>query len=324
VQGFVEQMPQLSLHAATKGPGAILTLSVLESVVGNSPIAVALAVQTIAALLPLLTWAAARRWLDETPARLAGLLVLLTPSFQLFSFVSMDGVFAVVLFATAALGIIALQSDRNRLALSLLTGSMVYVCALFTFSAAFLLPFCGAAAGWMVLRDKTSWRDAAATAVWAACAFSAIYLLMRELAGFDLLHCFLQARFSNSIAMGSAWRSGGHYLFSGLGSFGAFAIGCGIPCVAMWLRGVKNSLHGRSVVDALASSTATTLIVLVLLGLYQWEVERIWLFLVPLVCIVAAHELHPVGVRRPGRMTALLALLWGQTVVSELLLNTNW
>jgi len=59
-------------------------------------------------------------------------------------------------------------------------------------------------------------------------------------------------------------------------------------------------------------------------GLYQWEVERIWLFLVPLVCLPAARYLHEISDGQPRRSRPVLGLLWLQTVLYELFLDTYW
>jgi hypothetical protein len=322
LRDYVEAMPDLSVHARAHGPGPLLGLSALRAVLGDSALRLALGLQAIAALLPLLTWLVARRFLEEGCARLAALLLLLTPSFHLFSFVSMEGVFAVLLFASAGLLLACLFSASSPW-LALLLGAMAYVSTFWTFSSAFLGPFALFTGGLAIYWGLIAPRHTGVVVIWAALAFGAADLALRGL-GFDLLACFEQARQLNASMMGSAWRSSGHYLLNLTGTLGAFAFGCGIPVTAMWLAALRHHRRDRSAASCVAWGASATILLLALMGLYQWEVERIWLFLTPLVCLPAARYLHEISDGQPRRLGPVLGLLWLQTVLSELFLDTHW
>jgi hypothetical protein len=320
---YVESMPGLSAHASVHGPGPILTLSLFRAIAGNSVVLLSTMLQVVAALLPLLAWLTARRFLEDGAARLAAWLLLLTPSFHQFSFVSMEGVIAVPLFGTAALLVFCLFGKRSARGLALLFGSMVYVSTLYSFSSAYLVPFGLFTASLALYWALVPWARAGTAALCSVGAFVVVYLLMRG-AGFDMLACFWQAKEINTAMMGSAWRATSHYFFSVTGTMGAFAIGCGIPVTAMWLVAVRRYHGERSIATCVTLGASATVLLLALLGLYQWETERIWLFLVPLVCLPAARYLHDVGKSAPRRVIAVLMVLWLQTLSSELLLNTYW
>jgi hypothetical protein len=323
LRGYVASMPYLSVHASVHGPGPILTLSLFRSVAGNSVFLLTTMLQVVAALLPVLTWLTARRFMEDGAARLAAWLLILTPSFHQFSFLSMEGVIALPLFGTAALLVFCLFGRRSTIGSTLLLGAMAYVSFSYSFSSAYLAPFGLFAAVLAVHWGLASRARAGKTVLYASGAFVAAYLLMRG-AGFDLLACFWQAKEINAAMMGSAWRSPSHYFFSSSGTLGAFAIGCGIPVTALWWIALRRCRGERSIASCVISSASATVLLLALLGLYQWEVERIWLFLVPWVCISAARPLHDIGRNAPRRAVAVLTVLWLQTLASELLLDTYW
>lgn len=324
LSGYVDSMPSLSIHASTHGPGPLLGLSLLRAAIGDAPIATAIGLQILGALLPIVTWLTARTLLEEGAARLSAVLVLLSPSFHQFSFVSIDGILAPLLFGTAALLLRCLLAEQQRRTLSaLLLGVMVYMCTLWTFSAAFLAPLGLFTAGLAIRWGIIAPRRALQVGLLAASGFIAVHLAMLAL-GFDLWACFLQARKLNTEMVGSAFRSFSHYFLSSTGNLGAFMIGCGIPVSAMWLSALRTFANERSSGTCIMIGSSATILLLAILGVYQWEVERIWLFLVPLVCIPAARYLHGITRSNPRGIMTVVGVLWLQTLVMELMLNTYW
>jgi hypothetical protein len=97
------------------------------------------------------------------------------------------------------------------------------------------------------------------------------------------------------------------YSFWLFGSPTAFLLILGAPIA--WLA-------ARRLPHPEATAIFAVLAVAALAGFTKAETERIWLFLVPFVCLAAAPL-----VRRP---TALAALLVAQAVVYEVLFDTLW
>jgi len=200
---------------------------------------------------------------------------------------------------------------------------MTYVCALWTFSSAFLAPLALFTGSLAIHWGLVSRHHAMVVAIGASIGFAVVYLAFLAV-GFDLWTCFQRAREINTSMMGSAWRSITHYLLSATGSLGGFAIGCGVPVVASWLAALRHYKLDRSAASCVAWSASATILLLALMGAYQWEVERIWLFFVPLTCVPAARYLYDITGRDARRIAPVLAVLWLQGVLMELMLDTYW
>ncbi len=321
LRSHVASMPELSIHARTHGPGALLTLSAIRSLVGSGELAQALALQALGALLPLATWAFARGLQGERAARLAAGLLALSPSFQLFSFVSMDGVFALWLFALFALGFAALYRSGASRRSAWLAGGIGYAAALHSFSASVVALQLGFAALRGLRTRALAWRQLAAVAWRAAAAALACHALLRASTGFDLVACFRAALRENDALIEPAWASLESAGLRALGNAAAFAFACGIPVSALALAALAARRRDPSPLAQLGSATALAIGATLLLGLYQWEVERIWLFLVPAVSASAAGLLAS---HEPATQRRVLGLVWLQSFATELALHTWW
>jgi methylthioxylose transferase len=67
-----------------------------------------------------------------------------------------------------------------------------------------------------------------------------------------------------------------------------------------------------------AVATFSVIAIAAVVGLTKAETERIWLFLIPLVCVAAAEQLSDDQIR------PLLALLLAQALACQLLFFTVW
>lgn len=321
LRGYVGSMPELGVHARTHAPGALLLLAVIQRAVGTGELAQSLALQLLGSALPLLAWASARRLLDERGARFAALLVAFSPSFQLFSFVSMEAVFALALSGLLAAGAEALFAAERARRWAWIAGVLGYAAAFFSFSVsvvALILALASLRGLWTGVLSRARlqgalWRAAAAALACHAAVFAAT--------GFDLVACFRRALLENEQLIASSWSSAETLVFAALGNLAAFAFACGVPTSAAALRALGLR---RGAVDPLAqqsAATAAAIALTLLLGLYLWEVERIWLFLVPPVCASAAGLLAPLGAAQQRRV---LAVVWLQSAAAEIALQTWW
>lgn len=321
LRGYVAGMPALGVHARTHGPGALLLLALLRSAVGTGELAQSLALQLLGAALPLLAWISARRLLDERGARFAALLVAFSPSFQLFSFVSMEGIFALALSGLLAAGGEALFAAERARRWAWLAGALGYAAALFSFSVS-VVALILALAALRGLRTGALCRARAVGAFWrAAAAALACHAAVYAATGFDVVACFRRALVENEQLIASSWSSAETLVFAALGNLAAFAFACGVPASAVALRALELRRGDAQPLAQQSFATAVAIALTLLLGLYLWEVERIWLFLVPPVCASAAGLLAPLGAAEQRRV---LAAVWLQSFASELALHTWW
>ena len=108
-----------------------------------------------------------------------------------------------------------------------------------------------------------------------------------------------------------------------------FFASTGIPLTVLFVGQTWRDLRGRDGPSSgrwLNLSYVLALAALVAAPLYTLEVERIWLFMVPLVAIPAARRLSgSADEDRPSTDVALtFCLLAVQVVIMEALLNTTW
>ena len=316
------------MHCQVHPPGGVLLLWWVDRYVYPGPAAAALATILAAALSVPAVYGLAREVLDERFARLAACLFLLAPNVLLYTATSMDAVFMVPMVWTVFL--LWKARDRRPWLLGAAGGLAAALAGMTTFSAAFLGLWGVATLVVTTLVDRAKLRGTVISLSAAAASCSLAYLLLYWWSGYLLLDNLAAAWGGHHQIMSggnyATWRQYGHLV---VGNLAAFFTSTGIPLTVLFLgqtwrdlRGQEGTSPGRS----LNLSYLLALAALVAAPLYTLEVERIWLFMVPLVALAAARRLSgPGDGDQPGPHVALtFSLLAAQVVVMEALLNTTW
>jgi hypothetical protein len=285
VDRFAELVPSLPVHSAGHPPGLLVLMHYLQI---DTAARLGWFCIVVGACSAPLTYALGRRILTEAQARVAGLLAAFSPAMLHFGATSADAVFLTI----GLLAAIPLLSKRPWLgAIALAIGSLF----------AWSLLAVGAWAAILVLA-----RDGLKPAIRLSLliggtliAFHAVFALAT---GFDPIGTIRATEGVYRVGIASR-RPYEYWLF---GSPTAFLLILGVPIT--WL-----ALHRRSP-EALA--IFAVLAIASLLGFTKAETERIWLFLVPFVCLAAAPL-----VKRPALIAGLLA---AQAVAYELVFDTLW
>jgi hypothetical protein len=217
----------------------------------------------------------------------------------------------------------------------ILGGLAASLAAFFTFSAAILALW--AVIVWLatLFLDRTHFASTTKTLFASAVAALCFYGILAACCGYHLIEV-LQAAVDQHRAIMSG---GGHetlrqHLHLTIANVVAFGFGSGVACVALPLTtpafarengdAADTANGGRRTVDLFAWCFAATLFLTAALPLYTLEVERIWLFFVPLLAISAVRRLDSNA--SDFRQLALTAfsLQAAQTGVMEVLLCTIW
>jgi hypothetical protein len=284
---FAELVPSLPVHSAGHPPGLLLLMHFAH--IDSGPRLAALCIVVGAFSAPL-TYVLARRVHGEPVARIAGLLAALSPAMLHFGATSADAVFLTI----GLLAAIPLMTP-GRQALGALA---LAVATLFAWS---LL----AVAAWAViltlLRDGL--RPALKLTVLAATATIAFHAALALATGWDPLGTLRATAQVYDVGIASRRP----YWFWLFGSPTAFLLILGAPIA--WLAAARLP-HPEAI------AIFTVIAVAAVAGFTKAETERIWLFLVPFVCIAAAPL-----VKRPTPLAAALAV---QAVGYELLFDTLW
>ncbi len=290
---FAELVPALPVHSAGHPPGLLL---VMHWTGIDTPGELAALCIAGGALVAPLAYATARALLPERAARIAGLLTALAPSVLLFGATSADAVYA-------SLGMLAawpLSSARRG---PRLAGAALL--ALGTFFAWSLLAVGAWAA--IVAWRRGGFRDMLALGLLCGAAVLAAQAAVAGATGYDPIGTL---RATESVyRFGIADRRPYWYWLPGSPS--AFLLMLGLPIA--WY-----ALKALGAGEDTALAIFAVIAVAALAGFTKAEVERIWLFLAPFVCIAAA------SVTPPERLRLVLALLGAQALVWELVRNTVW
>ncbi len=282
---FAELVPSLPVHAAGHPPGLLLVMHFLHL---DTAARLGWFCIVVGALSAPLTYALGRRVLTEPQARVAGVLAAFSPAMLHFGATSADAVFLTV----GLLAAIPLVSKRPWIgAVALAVGS------LFAWS---LLAVGAWAAILVLVRDGL--RPAIRLSLLIGATLIAFHALFALATGFDPIGTIRATEGVYRIGIASR-RPYEYWLF---GSPTAFLLILGVPITWLALKTREPAMVAIFAVLAIAA----------ILGFTKAETERIWLFLVPFVCLAAA----PV-VRRPALIAALLAL---QAVAYELVFDTLW
>ena len=290
---FAELVPALPVHAAGHPPGLLL---VMDAFAVDTPGRLAALCIVAGALIAPLAYALGRTLLAERRARIAALLTVLAPSALLFGATSADALYAV-------LGLLAaVPLASRRLPLRLAGALALAVASLFAWS---LL----AVGAWAALlawrRDGT--RDMLALGLLCAAVLLAFHSALAALTGFDPIGTLraTEAVYRFGIA------SERPYWFWLPGSPTAFLVMLGLPTA--WL-----ALRALAVGDDAAVAIFAVIAIAAVAGFTKAEVERIWMFLVPFICLAAANALQERHLRPVLGLLAVQALGW------ELAWGTVW
>ena len=289
---FAELVPALPVHAAGHPPGLLLVLHWLGI---DSPDGVSALLIATGVLAVPLTYAVARRILDEDRARMATLLSAFASGTTLYGVTSGDALFTTLGAAGAAL---LLASPRVAATAG---AAVVAVGAFFSYA----LP---ATAVWALLvRLRKGARETLAIAVACGVALVALYAALYAIAGFELPEVIASTEeiYRTGVA------SERPYAFWLFGSPAAFLAFTGLP-IAWYLARAAAERH----VAALA--LVAVLVVSSVGGFTKAETERIWLMYVPLACVAAA------AVVPRAKLPLVLGLLAAQSLAIELIFGTVW
>jgi methylthioxylose transferase len=290
---FAELVPALPVHAAGHPPGLLLTMDALGITTPGRLAALCIAG---GALIAPLAYVLARGMLDERRARIAGLLTAAAPSVLLFGATSADALFAV-------LGLVAAIPLASRGLPARFAGAVLLAAAsLFAWS----LLAVGAWAALMALRRGGS-KDMLVLGLLCGAVLLAVHAAFAGLTGFDPIGTLRATEQVYRFGIASERP----YWYWLAGSPTAFLLMLGLPIAWLSLRALGAGNDTAIAIFAVIAIAAVA-------GFTKAEVERIWLFLAPFVCVAAASALEE------RRLQPALALLAAQALAWELLWNTLW
>ncbi len=310
---FQQRQGELTCHARTHPPGAVLFIYALWKTFGH-PAAVSLAIAALSVVLSgVLLYRMLARDFDRHTCGYVTLLYLLIPSVQIYSCATLDAV-----VTSCFLGfLLCLRHPRPLLGIG---GAVAWLfCGSFlTFGACFLLPVM---AGFEII-TRRSLRRSAAIVLGVSGLYAAVYFLW----GFNYLGAL---RTASALENPQGFRLLAEpltYLVTRLEDVVTILVFFGPFLLVLLVRGLREIRSAKTCPELL---TLTCLGVLTLLGMFltgafrTGETARACLFIYPLLIFpVAAYLQHHPGSEKDQRQ--LLMLVFGQTVAMQTIAGFLW
>jgi hypothetical protein len=116
------------------------------------------------------------------------------------------------------------------------------------------------------------------------------------------------------------------YCDQSLANLMGFVIGSGLIASTLWLRQVAVDFRQASTRGPIAACLLISVVILSFSTLFTRELERVWMFLTPLLLMGAAENLDRLTSQsiRKHWLVATMILLFLQTWLTQLLLYTLW
>ena len=318
---------KLGSYSETKPPGQLLLYMVTERV-GNaiSPRSVnyerlerianfASAVWPLISYLVLfpLFWLG-RILTDERTSLISCALYLFIPSVSLITLHTDQVFFPLFAVVTILIGVLAMR--KQSMALGFLTGLVFYFSVFFSFGMLFLAPLIVLIAlvqGW----QTRQFGDILLPLIASVAGTIVGDLVLRLTLNYDIL-----ARFQYAVTHHEAWKHFIHapYYVSVLGNLIELGVWLGIPvallAVASFIRpAARLSLKNLTSIESFSIAFGVSVLLLDIFGKTRAEVARLWLFIVPFACLMAASQFEEmVGKERAARNFAVLLMLQLVTV----------
>lgn len=308
---------ELGRYAWTKPPGQVLFYMTTERVARHftknaSGEARLEATRTVAALVwPLVSYVVLipmffvlRRLSDIHCAKAACLLYLVIPSVALITLHTDQVLFPLLLMTTLALAVEA--QARSSWPLAVAAGVSLGVGTFFTFALALAAPLAVAAAIGVAMTSEAAlgsgvtpasrYRALARTAGATLIGIGAYFLFLWAVIRYDWFAGLTMARLYN--AQWKGWEGGAFqtFYFAWLNSL-EFLLWLGAPLALLALGRVKRALLQVAATDlgGLAIPAVAVTIVFLFLAFFgqaKAETARLWLFMVPMSCALAADEIR--------------------------------
>lgn len=314
LNSYVALYPELSMHGKAHPPGNAILIYVFQQLLHVNTLELALLVVALGGTFVFPTYFFWKSLLPPAGLLAAMPVFILTPSLIMFSATCMD-IVTVPFFWSALL--LSVTGWRHGAILSFGAG---LVCGLASMLSFQFLPF-GAVFVYFLLRlsRNLGWATLVARAGATIGGFVAFHVLLREFTGYSMIENFRAAQEVHFTIVGAGAQSIGVYALFALMNVTAALIYFGIVHHVLFARLIRKHGWRRLGLDV-AAGGYLMMAILVLSGLYQAEVERLWLFVTPLFVPAILKSLQATRLP-PGIAVALLTL---QIIVLETLFYTFW
>ncbi len=316
LSNYIALNPQLSIHGTTHPPGYVLALYSLKMIFTGNLFVLTLLITALGGLVIFPLYYFLINFVSENEVRRGLQCFIFIPSVVMFGSVSMDA--ALLFFTWLAMAIIY-AGWRRYWWLSLIGGIFVGLALLMNFLFLLFIPVFLFFFVHLYRDNEYSerklifWR-----ALISLLGFLAFFFSLHYFTGYSIIGNFFVANGAQHGAVSSNFASVSIYVLYALMNAVAFGFYIGLANCVILVRDIKNFIKSHNPVLLLGSFM---ILLFLAMGIFQGEVERIWLFITPLFILPIIYSLKN---RADAYLSALISLLVFQVVVMQALFYTYW
>lgn len=306
--------PRFAAHSSTHPPGYVLILYGLQWLFSVEFLGLALFTVVAAGLAVWPIFYLWRQFLGDSEARRALQIFIFVPSFVMTSATSTEAFFLLIVWSAITLCFIGWQRSA---VLAFLGGIATGVALLCNFLFLLLAPLFFFLAWYRVNGTSAIGRSKVLFRILVSlCTFALFFVLLQRWSGYSIIDNFFIARVSNQHAVQSNFSSPAVYLLYIAINITTFLIFLGLPLVAIFFRDWSKTFRKATI---LFKSGIGVMLLFLVVGAFQGDVERLWLFIVPLF-IPFANRLFANENRQ--LFGPFLSLVFFQIIVTQILFYT--
>jgi len=319
VKNFISQfssiLSQLPIHTQTHPPGYVLFLFFWQNLllVGYLGLAVILVIIASLTVLPLYyLW---EKVISPVTARKMVEVFIFIPSLVIFSATSMEAFFILIVWLAIVL---CFFGWKKNLWLSLI-GGLVLAYALFSnFLFLLLTPFFLALFVYILKTTNSGRTKIIARAVFSGIVCLFFFIILKYWGGYSVVDNFFVARDINKQLVESNFVSVGIYFQYLAMNILAFLTYLGVPLCIIFFSDLPCTFKKSGF---WFKAGVGILFFFLLVGIFQGEIERIWLFIVPFFIPFFSHLYSKYN---STQFRAVLSLLFFQIIIFSVLFYTYW
>lgn len=282
LRDYISLIPRLAQHSTTHPPGYTLILYFFHKVFFAGYLGMAIFTVFSAGLVLLPIYYIWKEVLPEAEVRRALELFIFIPSLVMMTATSTESF--LLLFVWTAIAACFIGWKRSWL-LSILGGLFAAAALLCNFLFLLLGPFfiflC-----WQSFRGPTPPRivRVGSRVLLSLAAFIAFFVFLKIWSNYSIIDNFFSASVANQHAVRSNFESVSIYLLYLVMNLASFLIYFGLPFVYIFFSGLPGTFKNSNL---LFKSGVAVLIFFLAAGVFQGNVERLWLFILPFFPIFA-------------------------------------
>lgn len=313
---YIDLMPKMAVHATTHPPGYSLLVYYFYKLFNVSFFGISLLIIFIASISVIPLYYILKVFFTEKSARNALQIYMFMPGLVFMSATSLEAFFLTIVWVSIALLLIGWSRSWK---LSALGGVAAGVSLFSNFLFLLLAPFfLGMLLHVWLKNEKKERAIIALRASISFLAFVLFFIFLWQWSGFSIIENFIAAKGANQEAVISNFQSIGIYFTFMIMNILAFGFSLGIVNLLLFIKHKKDIFKTNR--PELWFGFAYVAFLL-LLGIFQSELARLWMFMVPFFLFLLAEIIEKFTKRQ---FSAVLSLLFLQIVLIQALFYTYW